>query len=224
MVYFNIIRSLKQILETLAAYDDIDDGSDTVESHEEVEDDASIIDHGKRSNWVSAFSNSTASTSSTGSPHVHNTHSPRPSRPPTAQSFINSTHGQYSTNLHLEPSAHQIANLRLRLSPLTSSDEQLARRLNCGIAPTKEGEVFVRNGWQTRTVENGGLLKGRRLKRKDKAADTVRDCATEEDPLLDEVGAMLDMSKEDIADLWEHPTVVALIAKRKLKLDEWSEL
>jgi guanine nucleotide-binding protein alpha-1 subunit len=46
----------------------------------------------------------------------------------------------------------------------------------------------------------------------------------EEDSLLDEVSAMLGGSKEDIKALWEYPTVVALIAKRKLKLDEWSEL
>jgi len=46
---------------------------------------------------------------------------------------------------------------------------------------------------------------------------------SEEDPLLDDVSAMLEGSKDDIKDLWDSLTVVALIAKRKLKLDEWSE-
>ena len=45
----------------------------------------------------------------------------------------------------------------------------------------------------------------------------------EEDSLLDDLSALVEGSKEDIKDLWDHPTVVGLITKRKLKLDEWSE-
>lgn len=114
---------------------------------------------------------------------------------------------------------HQIANLRLRLSPIVSVEEQLALRLSGGQSVSR-GEVFVRTGWQSRTIENGGLHKGRRPKRSigpDRTANEI-------DPLLDDVSAMLDASKEDVKELWDHPTVVALISKRKLKLDEWSEL
>jgi len=34
---------------------------------------------------------------------------------------------------------------------------------------------------------------------------------------------MLELSKNDIQELWEHPVVKGLIANRKLKLNEWSE-
>jgi guanine nucleotide-binding protein subunit alpha len=127
---------------------------------------------------------------------------------------------------------HQIANLRLRLSPLLSAEESLAKRLNGGVT-TGTGEVFVRSGWQVRTFENGGLAKARRPKRSlghghgppsISVSGLPPGLVLEEDPLLDDVSAMFDGSKEDIKDLWDHPTVVALIAKRKLKLDEWSEL
>lgn len=224
MIYFNIVRSLKQILSTLAAYDDIDDGSDVLEPHEELDDDASISDNPTWGGKASAFTNLVTNSpkgSSSKSPRTTSSDSFVSSRPPTAQSFVPSTHTQ-SGNVRLQPSAHQIATLRLRLSPLTSCEEQLARRLSGGNSVSNGGEVFVRNGWQTRTLENGGLLKVKRSKRKDKSAD--RDDTSSEDPLLDEVSAMLDMTKEDILELWEHPTVVSLIARRKLKLDEWSEL
>ena len=130
---------------------------------------------------------------------------------------------------------HQIANLRLRLSPLISSEESLAKRLNGGVS-TGSGEVFVRSGWQVRTFENGGLAKARRPKRSTGHGQgppsnsgpglvgTPPGLVLEEDPLLDDVSAMFEGSKGDIRDLWDHPTVVSLIAKRKLKLDEWSEL
>jgi len=44
-----------------------------------------------------------------------------------------------------------------------------------------------------------------------------------QDTLVQEVGRMLEALKTDIKILWAHPTVKGLIAKRKLKLDEWSE-
>jgi hypothetical protein len=45
-----------------------------------------------------------------------------------------------------------------------------------------------------------------------------------EDPLVDDVGRMLDALQLHILELWNHPTVKTLIAKRKLLLDEWEEL
>ncbi|KAJ7859136.1 guanine nucleotide-binding protein [Mycena olivaceomarginata] len=43
------------------------------------------------------------------------------------------------------------------------------------------------------------------------------------DILLQDVGRMLSALKDDVRELWAHPTVKGLIMKRKLKLDEWSE-
>lgn len=115
---------------------------------------------------------------------------------------------------------------------------QLATRLSGGVtvSGSGKGEVFVRSGWQSRTIENGGLFKGRRSKRSihRSSHDNLNNSSgrvggangipPEEDPLLDDVASMLEASKEDIKALWDHPTVVALIENRKLKLDEWSEL
>jgi guanine nucleotide-binding protein subunit alpha len=225
-VYFNIIRSLKHILKTLATYEDVDDdteASSTVEFGENADDDESILagrPSGKRSRSgkATAFTNIPSASSSD-----HNSSSSRsPSQVPLPKSP------------KLQPSTYQIANLRLRLSALLSVEESLAKRLNGGVT-TDTGEVFVRNGWQVRTIENGGLAKARRPKRSighghgppsNSGSGLIRTSSSvvmEEDPLLEDASFLFCGLKEDIKDLWEHPTVVALIVKRKLRLDEWSE-
>jgi hypothetical protein len=221
VVYFNIVRSLKHILSTLAAYDDMDDDSDANSNLEFGDDDASILGEASsskrtRSGKSTAFTN--APSSSKLPKHNH-----KPSRSPSQTPLPKSP--------KLQPSAHQIANLRLRLSPLLSAEESLAKRLNGGVT-TGTGEVFVRSGWQVRTFENGGLAKARRPKRSNTGHGRPSSSSVsglppglmlEEDLLLDDLSALVEGSKEDIKDLWDHPTVVALITKRKLKLDEWSE-
>ncbi|EIW84234.1 guanine nucleotide-binding protein [Coniophora puteana RWD-64-598 SS2] len=99
-----------------------------------------------------------------------------------------------------------IADIRRRLMPLTNTEAQLADRLSGGVnvAGSGKGEVFVRSGWQARTIQ--------------KALSAV-----EADPLADDIATMLNQCREDIRTLWDHPTVKALIGTRKLKLDEWSE-
>ena len=119
----------------------------------------------------------------------------------------------------------QIANLRRRLSPLIVTDEQLANRLSGGItvSGSGKGSVFVRSGWQARTIETALG----RMKKKPSASDEhIARASMEEahDPLVKEVGRMLQLCESDIQELWNHPTVKGLMAKRKLKLDEWAEL
>lgn len=124
----------------------------------------------------------------------------------------------------------QIANLRQRLSPLVAADKELANRLTGGVTVSGSGKggVYVRSGWQARTIENA-LGKARRPKKTSNAAEDKpgrESISTDvvEDVLVRNVGRMLDVLRDDIKDLWKHPTVKALIARRKLKLDEWSEL
>jgi hypothetical protein len=228
-VYFNIVRSIKNVLGTLAAYDDIDDGSDANSILEvDADDGSSIINSspGKRKGKASAFTNLLSTpTASTSAIPITPTSSSLQLVAPSSQSPKHT-------------STHQIANLRLRLSPLLAVEEQLATRLSGGVtvSGSGKGEVFVRSGWQTRTIQAGGLFKGRRPKRGIYRSSHENNTTTtgrvgtsdgllpEEDPLLDDVANMLEASKEDIKALWDHPTVVALIASRKLKLDEWSEL
>jgi guanine nucleotide-binding protein subunit alpha len=233
VVYFNIVRSLKHILATLAAHEDVDDETDadsTIEFGDDANDGASILagpstSKRSRAGQATAFTNLPAS-----SPGASSSKSiAKPSRTPKSPGQV-----PLHKSPQLQASAHQIANLRLRLSPLLSAEDSLAKRLNGGVS-SGTGEVFVRSGWQVRTLENGGLAKARRPKRStghgqgppsNSGPGLMASTAgpmLEEDSLLDEVSAMLEGSKEDIKALWEYPTVVALIAKRKLKLDEWSE-
>jgi guanine nucleotide-binding protein subunit alpha len=123
-----------------------------------------------------------------------------------------------------EAQTNIIAILRRRLSPLVAADSQLADRLSGGIKVSGSGKggVFVRSGWQARAIENGPS-KPRRSKRT-VSGDKNGQGAKEEDPLVEDIGRMLDASKDDIAELWEHPAVKTMIAKRKLKLEEWAEL
>lgn len=118
-----------------------------------------------------------------------------------------------------------IANLRRRLSPLVAADSQLADRLSGGVtvSGSGKGSVYVRSGWQARTIENA--LGFRRQPRFDSDGKKGRDSPSDamQDPLIHDVARMLEASKEDIKELWSHPTVKGLMAKRRLKLDEWSE-
>lgn len=121
---------------------------------------------------------------------------------------------------------YQIANLRRRLCPLVAADAELADRLTGGVTVSGSGKggIFVRSGWQARSIENSlngkQLPKGSTQNSKPNDVDVGRRSSS----LVDDVGKMLDASKKDIQELWEHPTVKALIAKRKLRLEEWAEL
>jgi guanine nucleotide-binding protein subunit alpha len=134
--------------------------------------------------------------------------------PPTSHAAAAQTTQPQSPTMETQPKL--IAILRRRLSPLVAADTQLADRLSGGVTVSGSGKggVFVRSGWQARAIENG-LSMPRRPKR---SAEKEED-----DPLVEDVCRMLDASKEDIAQLWQHPTVKILISKRKLKLDEWAE-
>jgi guanine nucleotide-binding protein subunit alpha len=107
-----------------------------------------------------------------------------------------------------------------------SADAQLADRLSGGITVSGSGKggVYVRSGWQARTIENAlGRLKPRHAPHDDAAKKATMTQDAVQDILVEEVGRMLTLSKDDIKELWSHPTVRGLIARRKLKLDEWSE-
>lgn len=200
------MRSLKQVLYTLAQYEDTDDGSDA-DSVFEVADDF----HDGVSGRTSSSSKRSTAFTNLASTNASSNKSPIS---PTQISLASNP-----TSPKKQPPSNQIAKLRLRLSPLVSVEEQLALRLSGGASATHpSGEVFVRSGWQSRTTQNGGIIKGRRSKK------THGESTPDEDPLLDDVAAMLEASKDDIKQLWDHPTVVGLVSKRKLKLDEWSEL
>ena len=143
---------------------------------------------------------------------------------------VDANGAQSSSNASASPSnvgAMQIANLRRRLAPLVEMDSQLADRLSGGISVSGSGKggVYVRSGWQARTIENAiGKLKN---KRPNTSSEKTRESVSSElppDPMVEEVARLLEAKEEDIHELWGQSTVKHMIAKRRLKLDEWSEL
>lgn len=216
VIYFNVVHSLKHILTTLEAWDDVlDDDS------ENLDDFASISPNGPRPNGIAEQPSPSTSLMNSSNPSGGVSNSPaRTGSPGSIPS--------HSFNTSKESSSTQIGGLRRRLSPLVSSDAQLADRLSGGItvSGSGKGSVYVRSGWQARTIENA-LTKikpkhAQEIEAKKARENTPQDTVV--DILVQDVGRMLAASKDDIKELWGHPTVRGLIARRKLKLDEWSEL
>ncbi|RDB26354.1 Guanine nucleotide-binding protein alpha-4 subunit [Hypsizygus marmoreus] len=208
VIYFNVVHSLKHILATLEAWDD-----SLEEETEHLDDSASISPNKSRSNGIAqqpspstSLMNSSTLPSGLPGPPI------RPeSRGPNGSSK--------------ESGSIQIGNLRRRLTPLMATDAPLADRLSGGITVSGSGKggVYVRSGWQARTIENA---LGRMRANYDNDFKKGRDSSFNDvvqDILVEDVGRMLASSKDDIKELWNHPTVKGLIARRKLKLDEWSE-
>ncbi|KAJ3830062.1 guanine nucleotide-binding protein [Lentinula raphanica] len=195
VIYFNVVRSIKHILSTLESWDDYIDDSDM------------------------AFDSPTskymgASRSGTSSPVLM-------PLPPEDNSAHSRSASPFQGTAPATASRSTIASLRRRLSPLISADTALADRLSGGITVSGSGKggVFVRSGWQARTIENA--LGRRRVRNSSEYG--VKKAEEIQDALVQDVSHMLDASKDDIRELWAHPTVKGLIAKRRLKLDEWSE-
>lgn len=212
VIYFNVVHTLKHILTTLEAWDDVLDDDDT------LDDTTSISTKKLVRGGISDQPSPSASLISDAAMQ---------SSPASLARSEASGSGSHSMSSK-ESGAQQIASLRRKLSPIVAAEEQLADRLSGGISVSGSGKggVYVRSGWQARTIENAlGKIK---TKRPSTATDKKpRDSASQDippDPLVEEVGRMLEVSETDIRALWDHPTVRGMIAKRRLKLDEWSEL
>ncbi len=136
----------------------------------------------------------------------------------------------------------QVALFRTRLSPLLAAEAQLADRLSGGInvSGSGKGSVFVRNGWQSRSLGlpfgrgrertgSGGRfsLTGGRGSIDDQRGNEVelqtRQSDSEEDKLILEIASILSSCEADIRELWEMPAVKRLRDRRRLKLEEWAD-
>jgi len=213
VIYFNVVHSLKQILSTLEQWDDVlDDDNDA-----STPDIASISTSKIKGNGI--VDQPSPSTSLMDPVNGING---SPGSIGYSDAAASTSHSASSR----DPSAMQIANLRRRLSPLVATESQLADRLSGGITVSGSGKggVYVRSGWQARTIENAlGKMKSKRPS----TSNEKRPRESHEapiDPLVQEVGRLLEACEDDIHELWSHPTVKGMIAKRRLKLDEWSEL
>lgn len=206
VVYFNVVRSIKKILTTLEAFDDMDDGTDS----------QSTLERQEFSDFLPHRASAT--------PSMHSSQIGVALSPPSPTSPTSPTSPSRGSTA--------ISDLRRRLLPLTNTEPQLADRLSGGVAVSGsgKGEVYVRSGWQARTIQKGQKLLGRHSKRSAPEAELTIErpgtalSAIDADPLVDDVARMLEQSREDIRTLWDNLVVRSLVTSRKLKLDEWSEL
>ena len=194
VVYFNIARSVKRILESLESHGDIFDEDSPDNTGDPV--------------YTSVSSKQTLEDRI----RQDAVEDPPPlvSRP-------------YPSPLTSE-TQKQIATLRLRLSPLVAAECTLADRLSGGVRVSGSGKggVFVRHGWQTRST-----TRPPRSRDGSGASHALASPATDGVNLseaIEEVGRILDASKEDVKALWRSDVVQKMIRRRRLRLEEWAEL
>lgn len=214
VIYFNVLRSVKQILSTLEVWGDIDDENDPL-----LQEEDSPVPGLRTPVSIANQPSPTASLLTPGSRRTSQT--TRSSHTVVAES---SPKAGETTK---EKYKAEISYLRIRLTLLLGAEEHLAHRLNGGVpaAGSGKGGVYVRSGWQARAVENSSLKA--QWGDKDRGGSGRGSFATEDegmDDLVEDVATMLDYSEKDIQQLWSHPIVKSLIATRKLRLEEWSEL
>ncbi|KAF8910553.1 guanine nucleotide-binding protein [Gymnopilus junonius] len=208
VIYFNVVHSLKHILTTLEAWDDsLDDDADTPDMNS-IATSSKMKGRGISDQPSPSTSLLEQTSSLNGSPNS------------LAHSDATAS---TSTSAPSSSGPTQIASLRRKLSPLTATESQLADRLSGGITVSGSGKggVFVRSGWQARTIDKIRSKRPSTATEKKPRESVSIDIPP--DPLVLEIAQMLEACEDDIQELWSHPTVKGMIVKRRLKLDEWSE-
>ena len=191
VVYFNVARSVKRILDILESHGDLfdDDTPDRAEN--------SAYDSISSKHFLEGDDAADAS----------------------------STH-PYASPVITE-SQKQIATLRLRLSPLVAAEFTLADRLSGGIrvSGSGKGDVYVRDGWQSRSTARNSrsrVASAPNFSFPSPLSDGVNSLNVAE--AVEEVGRILDASKENVKALWRSDVVQKMIKRRRLRLEEWAEL
>lgn len=132
-------------------------------------------------------------------------------------------------------SEKRLSILRYRMAPLIAVEASLADRLAGGQSTSAKGNLFVRSGWQARSLLAKAKLKDRtsftgkhssleNVSPSRRSEDSGTLVGSEKDKLVEEVATILNACKEDIKELWEHSVVQRLRDKRRLRLEEWAEL
>ncbi|KAF8206213.1 guanine nucleotide binding protein, alpha subunit [Mycena galopus ATCC 62051] len=146
---------------------------------------------------------------------------PRPPRPRSPQ-CQEPLHEPKVPPSGTETTASRLCALGFRLCSLPTRPLRTASA-EASLSRLRKGGVFVRSGWQARTIDKA---LGKNAMRKASSESRGREGYIPDDDgdiLLQDVARMLSALKDDVRELWAHPTVKGLIMKRKLKLDEWSE-
>jgi hypothetical protein len=120
----------------------------------------------------------------------------------------------------------QLANLKLRLQPLLSLEAQLTNRLSGTTPVTTYGTPLVRSGWQytlRRALRRSKALQHDGPNASRSSFSSLSSETGEED--RDPNARVLQASAEDITELWHHPSVRAMLRRRRvLKLEDSAEL
>ncbi|CAL1716309.1 unnamed protein product [Somion occarium] len=209
VIYYNIARPVRRILDALDAYGDLDDDGG---------DDFSLeID--------SKFGTPSTARLSSPSPGFNG----NPLEQTSSSILAPSIKSDYEA---------QLTHLRDRLSPLLNAEASLAERLSGGVdvSGSGKGNVFVRSGWQARSLlgkstkghnDTGGRFSftGQRSSLENSSSRMGNREITPEghDVLIEEIASILLSCKDDIRELWEHAAVRRLRDRRKLRLEEWAE-
>lgn len=220
VIYFNVLHSVKKILDMLGVLGDDDDGED----FDPADEAAAYATEEKSTPGQRRLAKMLAEKPAT--LPGRDTSLPG-SRPPSAGGSNSVPVSPQIGSPSLPPGSSRnrmdIANLRLRLAPLVATDMQLAKRLNGGTSIAGwQNDVMVRSGWQARAVE--GVGKSKWIKRKQGGYDTgISPPGEGLDQLVDDVAEMLYQRQKDVIELWDHPLVQKLVSNRKLRLDEWAD-
>ncbi|KAI0303689.1 guanine nucleotide-binding protein [Multifurca ochricompacta] len=200
VVYFNIARSVKRILEVLESHGDMfdEDASDRIENPYDSTTSKRTLEERIHQDIIED------------SP-------PQAPRP-------------YPSPLVTE-TQKLIATLRLRLSPLVAAESTLADRLSGGVRVSGSGKggVYVRHGWQTRSVPRNTPSTALRTRGSSVTNHALPSPITDGGininiaEVVEEVGRILDASKEDVKALWRSDVVQMMIKRRRLRLEEWAE-
>lgn len=198
VVYFNVMRTIKRILQVL---DTVDLGS--IASPAALRPSSADLDatlEGNREAYDPA---------EPGSPSLAPL-SPRSGADAELQTLLSASNKT------------ELATLKLRLSPLVTAEAGLAEKISGGVqisavAKRRGGGVYVRSGWQS----NARLMGPKRRAGGQYPEEHGKDPMDEE---LDRISRMLFACRDDIKALWSHPIIKLLIEKRKLRLQESAEL
>jgi guanine nucleotide-binding protein subunit alpha len=217
-VYFNVVRNVKRILQALEL----------------------AIGPGANGGHGSGAADTT------GKDDEMDTTADNVAGPSSSSAYVGSPPGESSTRQQVEADKEllalalsaaartQLATLKLRLSPLVTTEATLADRLSGGVqvsavAKRRGGGVYVRSGWQKNSSEDaapGSKAAGKRRRVEDDGHLSENGLANGSDHMEDElekIARMLHNCREDLKVLWGHSFVKFLIEKRKLRLQESAE-
>lgn len=226
VIYYNITRPVRRILEALDSYSESDEDDDSI-----LEGPNGTPEHAKQPPYEVSLG---------------------PDEPRTGESSQSMNTSQSGRPLGSKPSSlstdQQLAQLRLRLSPLLRVESSLAERLSGGVdvSGSGKGNVFVRSGWQENSIgfsfgrksRDRGSSKGRfsfsggrpsldtagidKPETEEEQLQRLKEQAAK-DTLAEEVALILSQCQEDVKVLWRHPLVRYLRETRALRLEEWAE-